>query len=388
MCNKDWRKWCRLCGEENGSKVDITIKMENHDTLSVSVVKYFGIKISENINKTAKVCLVCYDIIDSIINYNARIEKVNCMFLELENYYQTHEQNQDLKFLREKYKLVDQEDKVTGLEIGNHNLHKRNLLKFKSVCVVDETVDNRNEVTEEEFSESAISLNEKNDVNIFEKETTPASENDSNYDLSEVEEKKFECPKCGKCFKFKRYVGEHIRRVHKKDRRYICDVCKMEYETKKDLTDHFSTHKEERKYKCSICEKDFKKKQDLRIHAAVHDGIGCICQICGLKLNTRRLLRSHMVMHSDKKKFKCNFCFKEFKRTKEFKNHLILHTGLKPYKCPFCKLNFANGSNCRKHQKTVHPTELATQELKGKKKISKSIPTIEELNALVYQKVS
>lgn len=42
------------------------------------------------------------------------------------------------------------------------------------------------------------------------------------------------------------------------------------------------------------------------------------------------------VVHSDNKKYKCQYCGTSFKRSKALKNHLILHSGLRPYSCPFC----------------------------------------------------
>lgn len=53
------------------------------------------------------------------------------------------------------------------------------------------------------------------------------------------------------------------------------------------------------------------------------------------------------VVHSDQKRFKCQFCGSSFKRSKALKNHLILHSGLRPYACMWCdkvsaKLNYGS----------------------------------------------
>lgn len=87
----------------------------------------------------------------------------------------------------------------------------------------------------------------------------------------------------------------------------------------------------------------------------------------------------HSVVHSDQKKFKCEFCGSSFKRSKALKNHLILHSGLRPYACPFCDKTFANGSNCRSHKKKAHPQELAAYEAAGKAKPTPNIPRLEQL---------
>lgn len=88
----------------------------------------------------------------------------------------------------------------------------------------------------------------------------------------------------------------------------------------------------------------------------------------------------HMVVHSDQKKYKCQYCGNQFKRSKALKNHLILHSGLRPYSCPFCEKTFANGSNCRSHKKKAHPVELAALEASGdQQKNVTNIPRLEQL---------
>lgn len=89
----------------------------------------------------------------------------------------------------------------------------------------------------------------------------------------------------------------------------------------------------------------------------------------------------HMLVHSDAKRYKCDFCPAAFKRTKALKNHLILHTGMRPYKCNFCEKTFSNGSNCRSHKKKMHAQELAEEEAMGKKAEAVTVPKLEELRS-------
>ncbi|XP_055382322.1 zinc finger protein 311-like isoform X2 [Condylostylus longicornis] len=386
MQQTDWKKWCRLCGKQNGADVDLNLKFENAETLDVIIQRYFGIMVSDEIEWCNKICMVCHDTITSIIKYNAHIAKVNEMFVELRKNWVY--QNFDIKSLREKYGLNNQSSETCefnltkplssnityGIQIqcGIQTDSTQSLIKPEKICVQTDNI------------ETVISESETHDINLDNKSNQNSL---SDHDLSDLEEKRFKCPKCEKPFKLKRYVVDHVRRVHKKDKPFSCDICGSDFETKKELIDHYAAHPGERKYKCTKCEKAFKTKRDLRTHMVIHDGTGCICQICGVKLSTKKILRIHMLVHSDENKYKCDFCFKEFKRPNAYKNHLILHTGLKPYECPFCNLTFANGSNCRKHKRTVHPTELAVQESKGKK-LSRIMPTIKQLNELASDNVS
>ncbi|XP_055382314.1 zinc finger protein 254-like [Condylostylus longicornis] len=199
--------------------------------------------------------------------------------------------------------------------------------------------------------------------------------------LSEKERKFYFCPKCNKKFVSEWYVQDHIRIVHDGDRRFICELCGAAFGTNKNLLDHHLTHSEEKKFHCSKCNKAFKCKRTLKFHVETHDETEYPCHLCGLKLNTKRILRRHMLVHSDENKYKCNFCSKEFKRQYEFKNHLLLHTGLKLYQCSFCELTFSNGSNCRKHQRAIHSIELANAESKGTLILVENVPSFKQLMA-------
>lgn len=116
----------------------------------------------------------------------------------------------------------------------------------------------------------------------------------------------------------------------------------------------------------------------MKSHLDTHSDTSYICPECGLKLNTKRTLRQHMLKHSDFKRFKCNICGSEFKRTKTFKEHLIIHSDLRPYSCMWCDKTFKSGANCRKHKKEAHPVELAESDASGVK-IGVVLPKLEQL---------
>ncbi|XP_055389754.1 zinc finger protein 836-like [Condylostylus longicornis] len=408
-----WRKWCISCGKQNDSDLNIDLCSKDVGTGGSSVLKYLQLVMHDETKfYSGKICLTCYSTISFIVQFNNHVTKVQKMFLEFEKY--SCDQNICLESLQKKIGLISQSGiQLDFLEKNDGIFPPKFLVKQYDTDEVSEENKRSNEEEEDikpiienetaktEGSTYQVSPNEvfviENNSFVDDTDTATTAENEVcdvlsngdensfNHDLSETE-KKFICPKCSKEFKLKRYLDNHFRRVHKQNKSFRCNSCTKTFESRECLREHSKLHKEERKYKCPDCDKAFKHKQDLNVHSATHDGIGCICQICGVKCKTKNVLRSHMVVHSDTKKYKCKFCSKEFKRSKEFKYHLILHTGLKPYQCPFCDLKFPNRPNCRKHEKKAHPKELAEQESKGQPKFFKSIPSITELNELVLKK--
>jgi uncharacterized Zn-finger protein len=191
----------------------------------------------------------------------------------------------------------------------------------------------------------------------------------------------YPCPyaECDKKFSKSVNIQAHVKAIHAKERPYLCSNCGKSFSTKGALKEHQIIHSDQYPYTCSYCPKKFKNLPRLKTHEDIHDKTQYICNICGISLNTKRTLKSHLVVHSDAKRFKCEYCGSSFKRSKALKNHLILHSGLRPYSCPFCEKTFANGSNCRSHKKKAHPAELAAFEASGKLNSAPNIPRLEQL---------
>ncbi|XP_075149174.1 uncharacterized protein LOC142223200 [Haematobia irritans] len=189
------------------------------------------------------------------------------------------------------------------------------------------------------------------------------------------------CPYCERKFSFVGAMRQHVRGFHQNLKPYICDQCGRACKTLAALNEHQLVHTDKKPFVCKLCDKAFKTNARMKAHMDTHNESEYVCPDCGLKLNTRRTLLQHRLVHTNVKQFKCEFCDSAFKRSKSLKNHLLIHTGLRPYKCQFCDKTFSNGANCRSHKRRVHPTELAEEEALGKKNEPVAVPKLEELKA-------
>lgn len=171
------------------------------------------------------------------------------------------------------------------------------------------------------------------------------------------------CPECCKEFR-RQWLSAHIRRVHMKLIKGICDHCGKGFFKKLQLAAHLATHvsKEfrERNHKCHLCSRTFYSNSYLTVHMeSFHSDINQIrkCE-CGKVFKNERYLRSHRRIHNQEKYKKiCDQCEKTFPNSTELKRHnKIFHTegGRKNFLCNQCGKKYDQVSQLNVHTKLVH----------------------------------
>lgn len=136
------------------------------------------------------------------------------------------------------------------------------------------------------------------------------------------------CPKCNKKFTNEKYYISHINKcnyIKKNKVIYTCSLCKLNFNSKGELTKHQSNHIKNGDCKCIKCNKLFKKFYAYDNHV----------NTCNYDINNP---------------YKCSFCNKGFKTHYELGGHVnACHSnnyGLKYFTCPICnkKMYCNNGS--------------------------------------------
>jgi len=180
---------------------------------------------------------------------------------------------------------------------------------------------------------------------------------------SHTKEKPFRCmvENCCSSFVVQSCLDRHCKKVHNilKFRRgqrnsSECYFCSSVLRCNADLANHMLCHTRERPYKCIYTKcKQFSSSNGARkMHALM----------CNYNPNLKINIQKRQEFFSKvliEGRFKCYFCFKNFKEKRYFFNHIQKHTGELSVSCFGCKIEF-NYRDLWKHQK-VSATKTYSQ---------------------------
>ncbi|XP_057266555.1 zinc finger protein 574-like, partial [Pezoporus wallicus] len=82
----------------------------------------------------------------------------------------------------------------------------------------------------------------------------------------------FPCPTCAKTFATAPQLARHQRFVHRLERRHPCPDCGKLFKKKSHVRNHLLTHTGERPFPCPQCPKTFNSQANLLRHRLVHTG--------------------------------------------------------------------------------------------------------------------
>lgn len=159
------------------------------------------------------------------------------------------------------------------------------------------------------------------------------------HETTKIPSTSFSCDRCGRSFKLKSHIRNHMNVVHLKIKRFHCHICGFKMYSKTHYTTHLRTHSNVKEFTCPQCGKAFARKSTLDTHVKTHTG---------------------------QRDYVCKFCSKSYTAHTDLKKHLSQHTNRKPYHCNLCDDGFVLKRQLFEHIKFKHPGQDTTSWLNGK----------------------
>lgn len=132
-----------------------------------------------------------------------------------------------------------------------------------------------------------------------------------------------QCELCGKICKNMARLRDHKLLAHGGEKNEICHICDKGFILKYQLRRHMDIHSNERKWKCNFgsCDRGFNDPTGLRSHRFICPERSMVienphvCEVCHKTFPFPARLKDHMQMyHLGSKKFGCHECDKVFSR--------------------------------------------------------------------------
>ncbi|XP_066273591.1 zinc finger protein PLAG1-like isoform X1 [Branchiostoma lanceolatum] len=182
-------------------------------------------------------------------------------------------------------------------------------------------------------------------------------------------ERPFKCSSdgCDKAFVSKYKLLRHMT-THSPHKTHKCAYCEKMFHRKDHLKNHLQTHDPNKEaFKCEECGKEYNTKLGFRRHMALHSAAAgdLTCRVCSAMYESTEALLEHLKVHSGKpaggmkeKKHKCDHCDRRFYTRKDVRRHLVVHTGRKDFLCQFCAQRFGRKDHLTRHTKKSHCAEF------------------------------
>nr|XP_043888254.1 PR domain zinc finger protein 10 isoform X3 [Solea senegalensis] len=165
----------------------------------------------------------------------------------------------------------------------------------------------------------------------------------------------FKCTQCGKAFRDKDKLDQHLR-VHGRDAyAFSCHICSKSFMSDSALEDHLMVHTENRSYSCLLCPESFEKLEMLKDHVGVHAVDGCFsCPSCKKTFTDFIQVKKHIRCFHAEKVFQCSSCEKAFCRPDKLRLHMLRHSDRKDFLCSTCGKQFKRKDKLREHMQRMH----------------------------------
>ena len=151
------------------------------------------------------------------------------------------------------------------------------------------------------------------------------------------------CETCGKTYSQAGSLGTHKRTAHE-GVVFSCEYCSHKEKRKANMLRHEAyIHMKGNALKCQTCDKTFKKQDSLKNHMLIHAGdFPFSCSWCSNKFRQKWRLTSHEKKlveygpeNTSQNPFMCPECKKGFSEHRLLKSHLVVHSNA-VFSCEKC----------------------------------------------------
>uniref|UniRef100_A0A3B4FK62 PR domain zinc finger protein 10 n=1 Tax=Pundamilia nyererei TaxID=303518 RepID=A0A3B4FK62_9CICH len=165
----------------------------------------------------------------------------------------------------------------------------------------------------------------------------------------------FKCTHCGKAFRDKDKLEQHLRVHGREAYTFSCHICSKSFTTDSALDDHLLVHTENRSYSCLLCPETFERLDLLKDHVGVHavDGFFA-CPTCKKTFSDFIQVKKHIRCFHSEKNFQCPDCDKAFCRPDKLRLHMLRHSDRKDFLCSTCGKQFKRKDKLREHMQRMH----------------------------------
>lgn len=142
-------------------------------------------------------------------------------------------------------------------------------------------------------------------------------------------------------------VSSHVRKISVRKHCWgflIAVLLSLSFPSQNAALQHLFIRKSFRPFKCTHCGKAFRDKDKLDQHLRVHgrDAYAFSCHICSKSFMSDSALEDHLLVHTDNRSYSCLLCPETFERLDLLKDHVGVHAVDGCFTCPSCKKTFTD----------------------------------------------
>lgn len=162
----------------------------------------------------------------------------------------------------------------------------------------------------------------------------------------------YTCPVCNRRFKTLSVFRGHL--VGHRQKTIKCTFCPDIEINIYNYVEHYNVV---HKYQCHICNKSLTSSYGLMYHMTNHKEqkpYVCWYENCEKRFSLYSLLKKHLEVHSDEKKYLCGMCEASFNTYDTFRYHQKTHNGQRNHLCPDCGKTYYQACHLRDHIFSKH----------------------------------